>query len=290
MTYVQGLVLGLVQGVTEFLPISSSGHLILLPVLLGWRDQGLAFDAVMHLGTIGALIAYFRGELRRMASSLIPVSTKTDNSRSPGSATTMGGLGRDQADSAMRRLALLVLAATIPAGLAGLLFEKLVEQHLRLPVVVAASTIVWALVMAGADRLASRRPALTQSEQSIRWWQALGVGVAQAVALVPGTSRSGITITAGLLGGLDRPTAARFAFLLGLPITAAAGALKAVQLVKHGIPPSESGPLVAGLLAAFVAGWASIWFLVNYLKRGSLLPFVAYRLALGVLLLMILPQ
>ena len=265
MTYGQGLVLGLVQGVTEFLPISSSGHLVLVPYLFGWPDQGLAFDAVMHLGTIAALLAYFRVELVAILAGL--------------------GGARDRADS--RRLAFLLVAATIPGGLAGVLLDSLIERHLRLPIVVALSTLTWAIAMLAADRLAAARPPATLDEHGIGWGQGLLVGCAQAIALIPGTSRSGITITAGLFGGLDRPTAARFAFLLGIPITAGAGGLKALHLLKLGLPADDRGPLLAALLSAFVAGWASVWFLVNYLRQNSLLPFVVYRVALGLVLLAI---
>jgi len=266
MTYTQGIVLGVIQGVTEFLPVSSSGHLILVPYLLGWPDQGLAFDAVMHLGTLAALVAYFRAELRAIVASV--------------------GGGTD--GGPMRRLGLLLIAATVPGGVAGLLLDKLIEARLRLPVVVALSTLGWALVMLVADRLAAARPGREGGERDVGWEQGLLVGCAQAVALIPGTSRSGITITAGLFGGLDRSTAARFAFLLGIPITAGAGGLKALHIVRHGVPPGDGGPLAAALLASFLAGWAAVWFLVGYLRRNSLVPFVVYRVALGLLLLVLI--
>jgi undecaprenyl-diphosphatase len=250
VTYPQAVALGVVQGVTEFLPVSSSGHLILAPHLLGWPDQGLAFDAAIHLGTLGALLAYFRGELRALASGAL----------SP-------------------RIGLLLVLATIPGGLAGLLFDTLIEAHLRSAVVVATSTAFWAIVMAVADRRAAPpTPGGGDPLERISGGQALAIGCAQALALIPGTSRSGITITAALFGGLDRPTAARFAFLLGVPITAGAGALKILHLLRVGLPPAESGPLVAAVVAAFLSGWIAVWFLVGYVKRRSLLPFVLYRL------------
>lgn len=263
MTYAQGIVLGLVQGVTEFLPVSSSGHLILVPWLFGWPDQGLAFDAVMHLGTIAALLAYFHGELLTMFRA----------------ATG----GKDA--SGWRRLLLVLIVATIPAGLAGLFLNKLIDAHLRMPIVVAVSTLVWAVVMLVADRMAARRGDATRGETNVGWGQGLLVGFAQALALIPGTSRSGITITAGLLGGIERATAARFAFLIGIPITALAGAYKALQLARAGVPADERGALAVAVVVAFVSGWASVWFLVRYLQRNSLLPFIAYRVALGLVLL-----
>lgn len=257
MTYGQALVLGLVQGLTEFLPVSSSGHLILVPYVLGWPDQGLAFDAVIHVGTLGALLAYFRGELLALASG-----------------------------SLSRRVGVILVAATVPAGLAGLALGRAIEDNLRSPVIVAASLVVWGLVMWVADRRAARPPAAAGDPLArIGWGPGLAVGVAQALALVPGTSRSGITISAGLLGGMDRATAARFSFLLGIPITAAAAGLKGLQLVEAGFAPGESGPLLAALAASFASGWLAVWFLVHYLKRRSLAPFVVYRLVLAVVVL-----
>jgi undecaprenyl-diphosphatase len=252
VTYTQAVVLGVVQGITEFLPISSSGHLILVPRFFGWPDQGLAFDAVMHLGTLAALLAYFRAELYGFLSGALS-----------------------------RRLALLLVVATVPGGLAGLALGTLVETRLRSPLVIALATAGWAVVMWVADRRARPAPPAGEALEQVRWSQGLGVGVAQALALIPGTSRSGVTITAGLLTGLDRATAARYAFLLGIPITAAAGGLKMLQLVRTGVPADDAGPLVAAVLAAFLSGWGAVWFLVTYLRRRPLTPFIVYRLALA---------
>jgi undecaprenyl-diphosphatase len=261
VTYFQALVLGIVQGLTEFLPVSSSGHLILTPHVLGWPDQGLAFDAAVHLGTIGALFAYFREEIR---------------------ALVVGTLSR--------RLILLIVVATVPAGLAGLLFESLITTHLRAPGVVAGSLAVWALVMAAADRRPAPPPSGAGDPlECVRWRQALTVGTAQALALIPGTSRSGITITFGLLSGLDRATAARFSFLLGIPVTSAAGSLKMLDLLWAGLPADEAGPLALALLAAFASGWFAVSFLVSYLRRRSLTPFVVYRLLLALTILTLVP-
>lgn len=257
MSYTQSVVLGLVQGLTEFLPVSSSGHLILVPLMFGWPDQGLAFDAVTHLGTLAALLAYFRGELRAFATGAL----------SP-------------------RLGLMIILATIPAGLAGLLFGKWIETHVRSALVIAAATAGWGVVMWVADRragAAAARPG--EPLERVTWGQGLAVGCAQALALIPGTSRSGITITAGLLGGLDRATAARYAFLLSIPITAAAGGLKALELLGHGLPPGAEGPLLVAVLVAFASGWFAVWFLVAYVRTRSLVPFAIYRLVLaGVIL------
>lgn len=253
MTYSHSLVLGAVQGLTEFLPVSSSGHLILVPRLLGWPDQGLAFDAAIHLGTLGALLAYFRNELRALATGELS-----------------------------RRVAVLVVVATLPAALAGLLLGGLIEAELRSPLVVAALTALWGVVMGIADRRA-RPPSDTRGDplERIAWAPGLAVGLAQALALVPGTSRSGITLTAGLFAGLDRATAARFSFLLGLVVTGLAGAWETLKLVRAGTVAVEWGPLAVAVLAAFASGWLAVWFLVNYLRKGSLVPFVIYRLLLA---------
>jgi len=253
VTYLQGVVLGLVQGLTEFLPVSSSGHLILVPRVFGWPDQGLAVDAALHLGTLAALLAYFRRELRALATGALS-----------------------------RRLALIVVVATVPGGLAGVLFGALIEAHLRSPLLLALSTAAWALVMWVADRRAARAPAGPRDPlERLTWPQGLAVGCAQALALIPGTSRSGITITTGLFGGLDRATAARFSFLLGIPITAGAGGLEFLRLLRAGLPAGAGGPLAAALLASFLSGWLAVWFLVGYLRTRSLAPFVVYRLLLA---------
>lgn len=259
MTYAHAVVLGLVQGLTEFLPVSSSGHLILVPHVFGWHDQGLQVDAALHLGTLAALVAYFHRELRALVSGALS-----------------------------RRVAALIAVATIPAGLAGLLAGGMVETELRSPLLIAFTTAFWGIVMWGGDRRAV--PTVEGGGdrlEHIRWSQGLAIGVAQAIALVPGTSRSGITITTALLAGIDRPTAARYSFLLGIPITAAAGLLKSVQLIDTGVPPGDLGPLLLAVLASFASGWLAVWFLVNYLKRRSLLPFVIYRLLLSAIILAI---
>ena len=261
MTYLQAIVLGLVQGLTEFLPVSSSGHLILVPHLFGWPDQGLAFDAMLHLGTLAALIAYFRAELLALATGAMS-----------------------------RRVAAIVIAATVPAGVAGALLEHTIESQLRSPVVIAGTTALFGVLLWIADRRVTTPPATSSPTtdeplEAISWSQALSVGCAQALALVPGTSRSGVTITAGLFARLDRATAARFSFLLGLVITGAAAAKKTLAVLRHGIPPGDVGPILTGLVVSFVSGWFAVWFLVGYLRRNSLLPFVIYRLALAAVIL-----
>jgi undecaprenyl-diphosphatase len=263
VTAVQALTLGVVQGLTEFLPISSSGHLILVPVLLGWPDQGLAFDAMIHLGTALALCCYFARDLGRLAA---------------------GALARRSRDA---QLAIAITLGSLPAGLAGLLAGDVVESVLRSAEIVALSLIGWGLILWWADRQAAR--ARVRDVGDVGLGRSLVIGCAQALALVPGTSRSGVTISAGLFAGLDRPTAARFAFLLGLPITAAAGLFKARALVAPGwgADASAADPAVLGLgfVAAFAAGLAAVWFLVRYLTTRRLTVFVVYRIALGLLIL-----
>jgi undecaprenyl-diphosphatase len=261
VSYAHAIVLGIVQGLTEFLPVSSSGHLILVPRIFGWPDQGLAVDAALHLGTLAALVAYFRGELTGLLAG-----------------TVSRGLGA------------LVVVATVPAGLAALAFGGYIEASLRWPLLIAFTTAFWGLVMLIADRRARGgggspgRGGTGDPLEHVGWRRGLAVGVAQALALIPGTSRSGITITTGLFAGLDRATAARYSFLLGIPITAAAGLKKALDLSSGGLPTGEAGPLAVAILASFVSGWFAVWFLVNYLKRRSLTPFVIYRLALAALI------
>ncbi len=266
MSYAQAVVLGLVQGLTEFLPVSSSGHLILVPHVFGWPDQGLAVDAALHLGTLAALLAYFRGEIFDLFS---------------------GALNR--------RLGVIIVLATIPGAVVGVLFAKYIEAHFRWPLLIAATTAFWGIVMLIADRQA--RPASPQARahsnpggrpddplEHVEWGQGIAVGIAQALALIPGTSRSGITITTGLFTGLDRATAARYAFLLGIPITAGAGMKEALHLLRAGEHLGDTGPILAAVLVSFVSGWFAVWFLVNYLKRRSLVPFVVYRLVLAAII------
>ena len=262
MSYTQAVVLGVVQGLTEFLPVSSSGHLILVPHVFGWADQGLGFDAAMHLGTLAALLAYFRVELVELLTGALA-----------------------------RRVAVLLLAASLPALAVGWLANRWIEGHLRSPLVIAAATASWAAVMWWADRrAAAARAGRGDPLERVGWGAGMAVGCAQTLALIPGTSRSGVTITAGLAAGLDRATAARYSFMLGIPVTGAAGAYKLLQLLRGGLPGGDGGPLLVAVLAAFVSGWFAVWFLVGYLRRRSLLPFVVYRLILAVVIVIVIAR
>ncbi len=259
MSLAHALALGVVQGLTEFLPVSSSGHLVLVPVLFGWPDQGLAFDAAVHLGTSLALVFYFWSELRRIAA---------------------GALAGRRADW---RLVAALLAGTAPASVAGLMLEETVATYLRSAVVVAAATIGWGLVLWWADRQATRTGVTQLGAVGVS--RGFVIGAAQVLALVPGTSRSGITMSAGLFAGLDRPTAARFAFLLGLPVTAGAGAMKTVAILEGGAGGPGAAALTLGVVTSFVAGLAAVWFLIRFLQHRTLLVFVGYRILLGLVIL-----
>ena len=260
--WLQVLVLAIVQGLTEFLPISSSAHLILVPRFTDWPDQGLAFDLAVHLGTLAAVVLYFRGELSRMI---------VDLSRSLRIRAPVG-------DS---RLAWAVLWGTVPAGLVGLLSSGAIETQLRSPVLIAATTIAFALVLWVADRRPGER-----SEHQLSWTDIVIVGCAQAVSLVPGVSRSGVTISAALLLGLSRDGAARFSFLLAVPITAAAGALTTWKLVAAE-ERVDWAPFIVGAGLSALTALLCIHYFLKWLTRFGLLPYVLYRLLLGAVLIMV---
>lgn len=260
MDLVHVILLALIQGLTEFLPISSSAHLILVPRLAGWLDQGLAFDVAVHVGTLGAVLLYFRRELIPMVHDWF-VSFAT---RKP---------TRDA------KLAWAVIFGTIPAGLAGILLNDLVEQTLRSPLVIASTTIVFGLLLWLAD---SRRKQ-NRDEHDLTWVDILIIGLAQAIALIPGTSRSGITITAALFTGLSRQAAARYSFLLSIPIIAAAGLLQTNKLLQQPIAVDWSAMMLAAVVAG-ISAYLVIHFFLKLITRLSMLPFVIYRLALGLFL------
>ncbi len=261
MDFIQIAVLAIVQGLTEFLPVSSSAHLILVPTLTGWEDQGLAFDVAVHVGTLAAVVAYFRRELTKMF---------TDWSAS------LAGKGQTRES----KLAWAVLLGTIPAGLAGLLFKDFIEENLRGPIVIAITTIVFGIALWIADR----RGKLSRNEYSIVWFDVIVIGCAQALALIPGTSRSGITITAALLLGMTREAGARFSFLLSIPIIVLAGGLETVDYLEHA-KGDDWLPLVLGAVLSAVSAYLCIHFFLKLLDRIGMTPFVIYRLLLGIVLL-----
>jgi undecaprenyl-diphosphatase len=282
MPLYQAIILALVQAVTEFLPISSTAHLALIPWVLrhhGWQDPGLEFDVALHLGTLLAVLVYFwRLWVRVLFAGfgLAPPVAPAARAPAPGA----GDVAEDEAVADRRLLWLLVLG-TIPAAVAGVALEKYVKSTLRSPFVMAASLIVVALLMAYGDRIAR----LVRSMKDLRLSDAVAVGCAQVLSLIPGVSRSGITITAALFGGFRRDSAARFSFLLATPVIGGAAAMEGHHLLKHGIPAAMRLPFLAGVLVAAVAGYAVIEFLIRYLQTRTLRIFVYYRLVFGFIIL-----
>jgi undecaprenyl-diphosphatase len=260
----QIIILAIVQGLTEFLPISSSAHLILLPLALGWPDQGLVFDVAVHLGSLIAVLVYFRREVTAMTlawgKSLVGGDSSTDS-----------------------RLAWWVILGAIPAIYAGFLFKDMIESDLRSPWVIAIATIFFALLLWVADRgnLKSR------DESQLKLSDVVMIGCFQALALIPGTSRSGITMTAGLMLGLTRRAAARYSFLLSIPIIIASGTLQTLELIQASLAVDWLALFLALGLSALSAG-ICIHLFMTLIEKIGMLPFVIYRLLLGAILIALL--
>ena len=261
MDFIQIVALALLQGLTEFLPISSSAHLILLPILAGWQDQGLAFDVAVHVGTLSAVVFYFRKT----------VATLTADWFSSVNQQQMVG------DS---RLAWAVLLGTIPVGLAGLLLGDLIETQLRSPLVIATTTIIFGLMLGWADWQGKQQ----RDEHHLSLLDILFIGIAQAIALIPGTSRSGITITAGLLLGLSREAAARFSFLLSIPVIVLAGGLKTIELIQSNLATDWTA-IISGTVLSALGAYLCIHIFLKMIEKIGMWPFVIYRLILGAILL-----
>jgi undecaprenyl-diphosphatase len=274
VSVVQAIILGIVQGLTEFLPVSSSGHLILVPWLMGWgwyvdpanADLNKTFDVALHLGTFIAVLAYFWREVGQILAAWFH-TLRTRRAKTP-----------------TERLAWLLLISTIPAGLVGVALESFIEDQLGKPYLICIMMIVFALVMLAIDRLAK----LDRSTDDLRWPGALGIGVAQAIALSPGVSRSSVTMMAGMLLRLDRESAARYSFLLSVPVIGGAAIVKGAKLAKDGLPAGTATPFAVGMAAAAVSGFAAIWFLLGYLKRHDFTVFVVYRIVVAVALLLLI--
>ena len=269
-TLIQALVMGIVQGLTEFLPISSSGHLIIVPFLFGWTDPfitSLAFSVMLHVGTLLALLVYFRADWFR----LVPAGLATIRDRS----------FRDDPD---RRLAWLLVAATIPAALAGFFLGDIIEQNVREVGLVALMLVIGGAIMWLADHWGSQ----TRDVDDVTFPISIGIGLAQAIALIPGVSRSGISISAARFAGLNREAAARFSFLMATPVTAGAALLEFRKLLtgEAGVDVA-AGPLIVGLVAAFVTGMLAIGLLLRYLRTRSLNIFVAYRFVLAAIVVIV---
>lgn len=256
MDIIQAVVLALIQGITEFLPISSSGHLILPHQIFGWPDQGLAFDVAVHVGTLAAVVIYFRKEV----ADIIVGGVKT--------------LGGDFSDPS-GRLAWMIAIATIPAGLAGLAFNDFIEANLRSSLVIAATTILFGILLGVADLRKGQRKTL----YDIGILAALVIGCAQAVALIPGTSRSGITITAALLLGYSREGSAKFSFLISIPIILLSGGYKGLGLMDA--PSVDWRAIAVGVAVSSVSAYICIHYFLSFINRLGMMPFVYYRLLLG---------
>lgn len=257
MDFLQALYLGILQGLTEFLPISSSAHLILIPAFFDWVDQGVAFDLAVHVGTLLAVVTYFRKDVFGIArDGLLSMSQRR-----------VVGQGA---------LALYLIIGTIPAGLAGLALLDVIDNELRAAEIIFATTLFFGLLLGVADWMPKRR----RTMDSLNWKDALLVGIAQAIALVPGTSRSGITITAGLFLGMSRETASRFSFLLAIPITALASAVKLLEVAAADMAVDWSAFLVGGVVS-FLVAITAIHFFLKWLNKVGMWPYVIYRIILA---------
>jgi undecaprenyl-diphosphatase len=263
MDLIQLILLAIVQGITEFLPISSSAHLILAPYVFGYSDQGLAFDVAVHVGSLVAVVIYFRRQVSIISKSFLqPGNPSLKNERL---------LGRN------------VIVATLPIIIVGLLFEQHVATDLRSPFVIAITTVGFGLLLLAVDMNAQR----TRDEYSMNWIDALIVGLFQSLAIIPGTSRSGITMTAGLMLGMTREASSRFSFLLSIPTIFLSGVLVTVELI---LADAEVhwGDLLAGSVLSFVAAFICIHLFLKSIEKIGMLPFVIYRLALGSVIFFIL--
>lgn len=262
MTIIQAIILGIVQGLTEFVPVSSSGHLVLLHTAFGLEDSGLLFDVALHIGTLSALVLYFYKDIGQLFGSLLRPSPQTS-------------------------LARLLIIATIPAVISGVLLQDLAESRFRSTSLVAVNLLLVALIMLAAERYALSRHSVKTPLEKVRVPQALAVGMAQAVAIVPGISRSGSTITAGLFAGLDRVAATRMSFFLAIPITF--GAILKVLANGEALTTigQEKDIFIIGILTAFVSGLMAIHFLLRYLARHSLRLFAYYRIVLAIMVVVL---
>jgi undecaprenyl-diphosphatase len=262
---VQAIVLGLVQGVTEFAPVSSSGHLILVPWLFSWTfflknpDLNKTFDVALHVGTfLGALVYFWRDIAKYLAAWFRSIRKRS-------------------VQLVDERLAWFLVIGTIPGALVGALGEDLIEKKLGQPWLIAVMLAVFAIVLFVVDRVARADRGLSD----LRLRGALFIGAAQAIALQPGVSRSGVTVTAARGTGLDRPSATRFSFLLSLPIIAGAGLFKGATVLQDGLPPGTAAPFLSGMVAAAISGFLVIWGLLAYVRKHDFTPFVIYRLAVA---------
>jgi undecaprenyl-diphosphatase len=271
----QAIILGIIQGLTEFLPISSTAHLRIVPALFSWDDPGAAFTAVIQIGTLVAVLVYFARDIRRITGAMLK-----------------GIAGGRPFGSRDAWLGWMIGLGTIPIVVCGLLFKEAIETTLRSLYVISASMIALALILMLAEmlnKLRERRGMQLKDSTELKWWEVLLVGFAQAVALIPGSSRSGTTISGGLLVGMSREEAARFSFLLSLPSVFAAGVFELVK-EREALLSSDAGlvNLIVSTVVSAVVGYASIAFLLGYLKKHTTYLFIVYRIVVGVLLLVLL--
>ena len=266
MPLAHAIILGIVQGLTEFLPVSSSAHLIIIPWILNWDDGGLTFDVALHVGTLAAVVVFFFRDWVQIIGQALGIRN-----------------GPDPILAKNRGLLWLLAAGTIPGAIAGVLFEKQAESAFRSPYIIATAAIGVGLIMWWADSAGRKLKDIGKVSMA----DSLTVGCAQAFAIIPGVSRSGSTILAGLFRGMDRPTAARFSFLLSTPIIAGAAAKKFWDVMKHGggIPHDMQMAFLAGIIASAIVGCLTIAFFLNFLRRRSLAVFVWYRILFGIMVI-----
>jgi len=275
MTFLQAFVIGIIQGLTEFLPISSTAHIRVIPALLGWDDPGAAFTAVIQWGTLVAAVIYFFPDIVRITRAVLRETVAGKFGQSPDS-----------------KLGYMIAVGTVPVVVLGLAFKRHIETTLRSLYVVSAAAIILALVLLLAEWVHRWRERTLRKQKQLAdlgWWDAILVGIAQAAALIPGASRSGVTITGGLFVGLTRATAARFSFLLSLPAVFGAGVLELYK-ERHELLASQADVvnLVTATIVSGIVGYGTIAFLLEYLKRHSTSVFIIYRLVLGGGLLLLL--
>ncbi|MFA7244644.1 MAG: undecaprenyl-diphosphate phosphatase [Candidatus Magasanikbacteria bacterium] len=270
MTFIQSIVLGIVQGLTEFLPVSSSAHLVFLPRFFAWGEHDIAFDIMLHFGTLFAVVFYFRKKLWQLILAFfnykpdITPEVKSD-----------------------KRLAWLIVFSIIPAGIVGFFFSDLIENTFRSSTFMAFNLIFWGLILYLADRF-SKKQKNQKTLGNISWKNNFFIACAQALALIPGTSRSGITMTAGLFSKLDKSSAAEYSFLMSVPIIFIAGADSLVKLVKNGLGDLNIIILLTGFLFSMISGFLAISLFLKIIRKWDFTPFVVYRILIGLLILFLL--
>lgn len=261
MTIIEAAVLGVVQGITEFLPVSSSGHLIAFPAIFGFEQQGMDFDVMIHVATLLAIIWVLRKDIGDIIKGVIT------------------GKGKQ------RSLGWKIVVATIPAVMVGLLISSTYLESIRSVRIVAINLMLFGAILWAADWYAAKTNHKVKKSEDTSWGRAIVIGLSQALALIPGTSRSGVTMSAGLFVGLDRKTAAKFSFLLAIPVIAGAGFLTGLDAVRNGFETAAL-PMIVGFITAFLSGIVAIKFLLKFLEKADYKWFAAYRIILGILLLM----